>query len=94
MAPTENLKMFGVRLPAKLIHVIELISNFRGGTRAEVLLEAFKLLAYKTFAKELKELSNEGKDFPLQRLPQEVRLSDLFRMLNELEEEFKERRED
>ncbi|WP_027719507.1 hypothetical protein [Desulfovirgula thermocuniculi] len=70
-------KQFLVRLTEEQATAVDLVAKYRGETRAEALLAAFRLLAKETFAEEIES----GADFPLQKLPVEVRLSDVLRVL-------------
>jgi len=70
-------KGFYVRLADEEISAITLLSNYRGETREQTVLAAVRVLAEQTFAEEIKT----GHDFPLQKLPVEIRLSDVLRIL-------------
>lgn len=70
-------KQFLVRLTEDQVNAVDLVAKYRGESRAEALLSAFKLLAERTFAEEIKA----GHDFPLQKLPSEIRLSDVLKTL-------------
>lgn len=70
-------RQYLVRLTEDQINAVDLVAKYRGESRAEALLNAFKLLAERTFAEEIKT----GHDFPLQKLPYEIRLSDVLKTL-------------
>ena len=73
----KDKKGFYVRLADEEITAITLLSNYRGETREQTVLAAAKALAEQTFADDIKA----GHDFPLQKLPVEIRLSDVLRVL-------------
>jgi len=70
-------KGFFVRLGDDEINAISLLASFRGETREQTVLAALKLLVKETFKEEIRS----GFDFPLQKLPFEVKLSDVLRIL-------------
>ncbi|OPY61146.1 MAG: hypothetical protein A4E56_02253 [Pelotomaculum sp. PtaU1.Bin065] len=70
-------KGFFVRLNDEEISAVSIIANYRGETREKATRAAFKLLAKETFADEIKS----GQDFPMQKLPCEIRLSDVLKIL-------------
>ncbi|MFZ5642528.1 MAG: hypothetical protein ACOY46_02915 [Bacillota bacterium] len=70
-------KGFFVRLNDEEISALSIIANSRGETREKATLAAFKLLAKETFSAEI----NDGIDFPMQKLPTEIKLSDVLKTL-------------
>lgn len=66
-----------VRLNDEEMSAVSLIANYRGETREKAILAAFRLLAKETFAEEIES----GQDFPMQKLPCEIRLSDVLKIL-------------
>jgi hypothetical protein len=70
-------KGFYVRLADNEMTAISLIANYRGESREKAILTAFKFLAEQTFAEEIES----GQDFPMQKLPKEVKLSDVLKIL-------------
>lgn len=70
-------KGFYARLNDEEMTAITIVANYRGETREKALLSAFKLLAEETFADEIKF----EQDFPMQKLPCEIKLSDVLKIL-------------
>lgn len=70
-------KGFYARLDDEQISAVTLIANYRGETREKSILAAFKHLAEETFSEEIQA----GIDFPMQKLPYQIKLSDVLKTL-------------